>query len=166
VWEKIAKAITDSAIFKAAVKLWNGLMDAVNKVFNYIAKLWNDFKKWLGLESDAKVTVKPSVSIDTSDVSTDLGTVDGGSGKSGKTTKVKTAIQKKVAPVKGSLDETESQINSLTSKLKNTDTNDKEAVASLKKQIAELQKVADAQKIQLGLTVESAKNPEGSLKDI
>ena len=166
VWEKIAKAITDSAIFKAAVKLWNGLMDAVNKVFNYIAKLWNDFKKWLGLESDAKVTVKPSVSIDTSDVSTDLGTVDGGSGTSGKTTKVKTATQKKVAPVKGSLDATESQINSLTSKLKNTDTNDKEAVASLKKQIAELQKVADAQKIQLGLTVESAKNPEGSLKDI
>ena len=58
VWDKIAKAITNSAIFKAAAKLWNSLLDAAYKVFNQIATWWNDFKKWLGLKADAEVKVK------------------------------------------------------------------------------------------------------------
>ena len=50
------------------------------------------------------------------------------------------------------------------------DTEDKDAIEALKTQIAELQKVADAQKIELGLAVEKSTTGndvvEGSLKDI
>lgn len=164
VWDNIAKAITDSAIFKAATKLWNGLLDAVYKVFNQIAKWWNDFKKWLGLESNATVTVKQDVSVTTDTEETVLPTITGDTGKvvaTGSTTK---------APTKGSLSDTENQITALTTQLRNTDTNDKDTIESLKKQIADLQKVADAQKIELGLTVERSTTDDdvvvGSLKDI
>ena len=58
VWEKIANAITDSAIFKAAARLWNSLLDVVHKVLSQIAKWWNDFKKWLGMEGNATITTK------------------------------------------------------------------------------------------------------------
>ena len=33
VWDNIANAIANSAIFKSATKLWNNLLDAVHKVF-------------------------------------------------------------------------------------------------------------------------------------
>lgn len=179
VWEKIAKAITDSAIFKAATKLWNSLLDAVHKVFNQIAKWWNDFKKWLGLEGNAEVTVKQNVSVTGETVGTDLGTVDGtvgtastpnvkggtnGSAKGGTsgTSGIKGGTTQK-PPTKGSLADTEAQITELTAKLKNTDTKDTATIDALKKQIADLQAVADKQKIALGITVDS---PDGSLKDI
>ena len=166
VWDKIANAITNSAIFKAATKLWNGLLDAVYKVFNQIAKWWNDFKKWLGMESNAQVTVKQNVSVETETIDTGTGDkiTDGG------TVKVKTPKMKggsaKEAPTKGSLDDTEAQITELTTRLKNTDTSDTETINNLRSQIADLQKVADRQKIELGLTVQKDSIPEGSLKDI
>ena len=185
VWEKISRAITDSAIFKAAAKLWNSLLNAVHKVFEQIAKWWNDFKKWLGLDGNATITTKQEVSI-TGDTSvTDLGNVDGSVGtygtpdtnikggaggkvgtsgsKGGKSTSTSTT---KAEPTKGSLNDTEAQISALQSQLKNTDTNDKEAVAALRAKIAELQKIAEAQKIELGLTIPKSAAPEGSLKDI
>lgn len=166
VWDKIANAITNSAIFKAATNLWNGLLDAVYKVFNQIAKWWNDFKKWLGMESNAQVTVKQNVSVETETIGTGTGDkiTDGG------TVKVKTPKMKggsaKEDPTKGSLDDTEAQITELTTRLKNTDTSDTETINNLRSQIADLQKVADRQKIELGLTVQKDSIPEGSLKDI
>lgn len=167
VWDKIANAITNSGIFKAATKLWNGLLDAVYKVFNQIAKWWNDFKKWLGMEANAEVKVKQTVSVETENVDTGTGDKIGDTKiKTGKTPKVKTTTEKKEVPTKGSLNETESKITELTTKLKNTDTNDTATIDALKKQIAELQKVADKQKIELGITVEKTGTPEGSLKDI
>lgn len=161
IWENIANAITDSAIFKAAVKLWNSLLDAVHKVFNQIAKWWNEFKQWLGMEGNASVTVKQKVEVETDNEQTSLPTIEGGS--SGKVT-----TTKEKAPTKGSLSDTEAQINALSTQLRNTDTEDKDAIESLKKQIAELQKVADAQKLELGLSVSKDKSDEveGSLKDI
>jgi hypothetical protein len=166
VWDNIAKAITDSAIFKAATKLWNNLLDAIHKVFTQIAKWWNDFKKWLGLESNASVTVKQNVSVETETVETNNPTVDGEEG--GKKPKVTTTT--KAPPTKGSLNDTEAQINALSTQLRNTNTEDKDAIEALKTQIAELQKVADAQKIELGLAVEKSTTGndvvEGSLKDI
>jgi hypothetical protein len=163
VWDNIAKAITDIAIFKAATKLWNNLLDAIHKVFTQIAKWWNDFKKWLGLESNASVTVKQNVSVESETVETNNPTVDGEEG--GKKPKVTTT-----PPTKGSLNDTEAQINALSTQLRNTNTEDKDAIEALKTQIAELQKVADAQKIELGLTVEKSTTGndvvEGSLKDI
>ena len=150
VWDNIAKAITDSAIFKAATKLWNGLLDAVYKVFNQIAKWWNDFKKWLGLSSNASVTVKQNVSVETETETTDLPTVEGTEVTKPTTT---TTTSKTKAPTKGSLSDTEAQINTLTTQLKDTNTEDKDTIESLKKRIAELQKIAEAQKIELGLTV-------------
>ena len=166
VWDKIANAITNSAIFKAATKLWNGLLDAVYKVFNQIAKWWNDFKKWLGMESNAQVTVKQNVSVETETIDTGTGDkiTDGGTGKV-KTPKVKGGSEKE-SPTKGSLDDTEAQITELTTRLKNTDTSDTETINNLRSQIADLQKVADRQKIELGLTVQKDSIPEGSLKDI
>lgn len=168
VWDNIAKAITDSAIFKAAAKLWNNLLDAIHKVFAQIAKWWNDFKKWLGLESNASVTVKQNVSVETETVETNNPTVDGEDLDSGKKTKVTTTT--KAPPTKGSLNDTEAQINALSTQLRNTNTEDKDAIEALKTQIAELQKVADAQKIELGLAVEKSTTGndvvEGSLKDI
>ena len=166
VWDKIANAITNSAIFKAATKLWNGLLDAVYKVFNQIAKWWNDFKKWLGMESNAQVTVKQNVSVETETIDTGTGDkiTDGGTGKV-KTPKVKGGSAKE-SPTKGSLDDTEAQITELTTRLKNTDTSDTETINNLRSQIADLQKVADRQKIELGLTVQKDSIPEGSLKDI
>ena len=162
IWDNIAKAITDSAIFKAATKLWNSLLDAVYKVFNQIANWWNDFKKWLGLESNASVTVKQNVSVTTDVEGQALPIVDGDSGKIATTTKGKTKV-----PTKGSLSDTEAQINALSTQLKDTDTNDKETIEALKKQIAELQKIAEAQKIELGLAIVSTDEVvEGSLKDI
>ena len=164
VWDNIAKAITDSAIFKAATKLWNNLLDAVYKVFNQIAKWWNDFKKWLGLESNATVAVKQNVTVTTDTDTTELPTVSGDTGK------VATTTGKTKAPTKGSLSDTEAQITALTTQLRDTNTNDKDTIESLKKQIADLQKVADAQKIELGLTVEKSTTGDdvvvGSLKDI
>ena len=166
VWDKIANAITNSAIFKAATKLWNGLLDAVYKVFNQIAKWWNDFKKWLGMESNAQVTVKQNVSVETETIDTGTGDkiTDGGTVKV-KTPKMKSGSAKE-APTKGSLDDTEAQITELTTRLKNTDTSDTETINNLRSQIADLQKVADRQKIELGLTVQKDSIPEGSLKDI
>ena len=167
VWDNIAKAITDSAIFKAATKLWNSLLDAVYKVFNQIAKWWNDFKKWLGLSSNASVTVKQNVSVETETGTTDLPTVEGTEVTKPTTT---TTTSKTKAPTKGSLSDTEAQINTLTTQLKDTNTEDKDTIESLKKRIAELQKIAEAQKIELGLTVEKTSTSDevvkGSLKDI
>ena len=172
VWDKIANAITNSQIFKTATKLWNGLLDAVYKVFNQIAKWWNDFKKWLGMEGNAEVSVKQKVSVETQTVDTGTGdkitdtptkVTGGGTTKS---TKSGTTTTTTKAPAKGSLDETEAKITKLTTQLKNTDTNDKATVDALKAQIADLQKVADKQKIELGLTVKKDSAPEGSLKDI
>ena len=167
VWDNIAKAITDSAIFKAATKLWNSLLDAVYKVFNQIAKWWNDFKKWLGLSSNASVTVKQNVSVETETETTDLPTVEGTEVTKPTTT---TTTSKTKAPTKGSLSDTEAQINTLTTQLKDTNTEDKDTIESLKKRIAELQKIAEAQKIELGLTVEKTSTSDevvkGSLKDI
>ena len=169
VWDKIANAITNSQIFKTATKLWNSLLDAVYKVFNQIAKWWNDFKKWLGMEGNAEVSVKQKVSVETENV--DSGTGDKitdtkvGGTKKVKATGTKTETTTK-APTKGSLDETEAQITKLTTQLKNTDTNDTATVDALKKQIADLQKVADQQKIELGLTVKKEDAPKGSLKDV
>lgn len=170
VWDKIAKAITNSAIFKAAAKLWNSLLDAAYKVFNQIATWWNDFKKWLGLKADAEVKVKQKVTVETEQVDSGTGGVITDSGtniKGGKIPKVRNSTNNtKEAPTKGSLNETEAKISELTTKLKNTDTNDTKTVEDLKKQIAELQKVADKQKIELGITVVKSDTPEGSLKDI
>lgn len=171
VWDKIAKAITNSAIFKAAAKLWNSLLDAAYKVFNQIATWWNDFKKWLGLKADAEVKVKQKVTVETEQVDSGTGGVITDSGtniKGGKIPKVgnNSTNNTKEAPTKGSLNETETKISELTTKLKNTDTNDTKTVEDLKKQIAELQKVADKQKIELGITVVKSDTPEGSLKDI
>lgn len=172
VWDNIANAITNSAIFKAASKLWNSLLDAIHKVFKQIAEWWNDFLDWLGIGGGAKVAVKQEVSVDTKvddnyvspevDPVTNSGmkTPNGGNtSNSGKSTK-------KEAPVKGSLSDTEAQINALQAQLKNTNTNDTEAINSLKTRIAELQKVADQQKIELGLVTPKASTPIGSLKDI
>ena len=151
VWDNIAKAITDSAIFKAATRLWNNLLDAIHKVFAQIAKWWNDFKKWLGLEGNASVTVKQKVSVETEKVETNNPTVESDDVDDGK--KIKVTATTKAPPTKGSLNYTEAQINALSTKLRNTNTEDKDAIEALKTQIAELQKVADAQKIELGLSV-------------
>lgn len=159
VWDKITNVITNSQIFKTAAKLWNGLLDAVYKVFNQIAKWWNDFKKWLGLEGNAEVKVKQDVSIKTE-------TDDSGIGDKIISTPTSKVMSTSKAPTKGSLEDTEAQITRLTTQLKNTDTNDTATVDALKKQIADLQKVADKQKIELGLTIEKESIPEGSLNDI
>lgn len=162
VWDKIANAITNSAIFKTATKLWNNLLNAVYKVFNQIATWWNDFKKWLGMESDVKV--KQKVSIETENIDTGGNITDSKlTPIVGKTTKI---TPTKETPTKGSLNETETKITELSTQLKNTDTNDTSTIENLKKQIAELQKVADKQKIELGITIEQVGTPEGSLKDI
>jgi hypothetical protein len=42
------------------------------------------------------------------------------------------------APTKGSLSDTEAQISTLTTQLRNTKTDDKDTIESLKKQIADL----------------------------
>lgn len=164
VWDNIANAITNSAIFKSATKLWNNLLDAVHKVFQQIAQWWNDFKKWLGLEGNAQVTVKQNVTVDTETEALDVPTTDVGSVPTNK------KEPKTKAPTKGSLSDTEAQINTLTTQLRNTNTDDKDTVESLKKQIADLQKIADAQKIELGIAVEKSTTGndvvEGSLKDI
>ena len=160
IWDNIANAITNSAIFKSAKKLWNDLLDAVYKVFNQIAKWWNVFKKWLGLEGNAQVTVKQNIEVETeSSPIPESGNVTGG--KVGGTSKSK-------APTKGSLSDTEAQINALNTQLRNTSTDDKETIESLKGKIAQLQKVADAQKIELGLAIEKKEEElvKGSLKDI
>ena len=166
VWDNIANAITNSSIFKAATKLWNSLMDAIYKVFKQISKWWNDFLDWLGIGGSSKVTVKQDVSIDTSGdsnyVSPEVNPTTTTTTK-GKTTKG--GGTKKEAPVKGSLSDTEAQINALQAQLRNTNTNDTEAINSLKARIAELQKVADQQKIELGLVTPTS-IPSGSLKDI
>lgn len=166
VWDNIANAITNSAIFKAASKLWNSLLDAIHKVFKQIAEWWNDFLEWLGIGGSAKVAVKQEVSVDTqvddnyvSPEVTPTTTFGVKTPKGGSTTK-------KEAPVKGSLSDTEAQINALQAQLKNTNTNDTEAINSLKARIAELQKVADQQKIELGLVTPPSALPSGSLKDI
>ena len=166
VWDNIANAITNSAIFKAASKLWNSLLDAIHKVFKQIAEWWNDFLEWLGIGGSAKVAVKQEVSVDTqvddNYVSPEVTPTT--------TSVVKTpkggSTPKKEAPVKGSLSDTEAQINALQAQLKNTNTNDTEAINSLKARIAELQKVADQQKIELGLVTPPSALPSGSLKDI
>ena len=166
VWDNIANAITNSSIFKAATKLWNSLMDAIYKVFKQISKWWNDFLDWLGIGGSSKVTVKQDVSIDTSgdsnyvspEVKPTTSTTTKGKGGKGSSTK-------KEAPVKGSLSDTEAQISALQAQLKNTNTNDTETINSLKARIAELQKVADQQKIELGLVTPTS-IPSGSLKDI
>ena len=166
VWDNIANAITNSSIFKAATKLWNSLMDAIYKVFKQISKWWNDFLDWLGIGGSSTVTVKQDVSIDTSgdsnyvspEVKPTTSTTTKGKGGKGSSTK-------KEAPVKGSLSDTEAQISALQAQLKNTNTNDTETINSLKARIAELQKVADQQKIELGLVTPTT-IPSGSLKDI
>ena len=166
VWDNIANAITNSAIFKAASKLWNSLLDAIHKVFKQIAEWWNDFLEWLGIGGSAKVAVKQEVSVDTQVDDNYVSPEVTPSTTSGVKTPKGGSTPKKEAPVKGSLSDTEAQINALQAQLKNTNTNDTEAINSLKARIAELQKVADQQKIELGLVTPPSALPSGSLKDI
>ena len=166
VWDNIANAITNSAIFKAASKLWNSLLDAIHKVFKQIAEWWNDFLEWLGIGGSAKVAVKQEVSVDTQVDDNYVSPEVTPTTTSGVKTPKGGSTPKKEAPVKGSLSDTEAQINALQAQLKNTNTNDTEAINSLKARIAELQKVADQQKIELGLVTPPSAIPSGSLKDI
>ena len=166
VWDNIANAITNSAIFKAASKLWNSLLDAIHKVFKQIAEWWNDFLEWLGIGGSAKVAVKQEVSVDTQVDDNYVSPEVTPTTTSGVKTPKGGSTPKKEAPVKGSLSDTEAQINALQAQLKNTNTNDTEAISSLKARIAELQKVADQQKIELGLVTPPSALPSGSLKDI
>lgn len=166
VWDNIANAITNSAIFKAASKLWNSLLDAIHKVFKQIAEWWNDFLEWLGIGGSAKVAVKQEVSVDTQVDDNYVSPEVTPTTTSGVKTPKGGSTPKKEAPVKGSLSDTEAQINALQAQLKNTNTNDTEAINSLKARIAELQKVADQQKIELGLVTPPSALPSGSLKDI
>jgi TP901 family phage tail tape measure protein len=166
VWDNIANAITNSAIFKAASKLWNSLLDAIHKVFKQIAEWWNDFLEWLGIGGSAKVAVKQEVSVDTQVDDNYVSPEVTPTTTSGVKTPKGGSTTKKEAPVKGSLSDTEAQINALQAQLKNTNTNDTEAINSLKARIAELQKVADQQKIELGLVTPPSALPSGSLKDI
>ena len=166
VWDNIANAITNSAIFKAASKLWNSLLDAIHKVFKQIAEWWNDFLEWLGIGGSAKVAVKQEVSVDTQVNDNYVSPEVTPTTTSGVKTPKGGSTPKKEAPVKGSLSDTEAQINALQAQLKNTNTNDTEAINSLKARIAELQKVADQQKIELGLVTPPSALPSGSLKDI
>lgn len=166
VWDNIANAITNSAIFKAASKLWNSLLDAIHKVFKQIAEWWNDFLEWLGIGGSAKVAVKQEVSVDTQVDDNYVSPEVIPTTTSGVKTPKGGSTPKKEAPVKGSLSDTEAQINALQAQLKNTNTNDTEAINSLKARIAELQKVADQQKIELGLVTPPSALPSGSLKDI
>ena len=166
VWDNIANAITNSAIFKAASKLWNSLLDAIHKVFKQIAEWWNDFLEWLGIGGSAKVAVKQEVSVDTQVDDNYVSPEVTPTTTSGVKTPKGGSTPKKEAPVKGSLSDTEAQINALQAQLKNTNTNDTEAINSLKARIADLQKVADQQKIELGLVTPPSALPSGSLKDI
>lgn len=166
VWDNIANAITNSAIFKAASKLWNSLLDAIHKVFKQIAEWWNDFLEWLGIGGSAKVAVKQEVSVDTQVDDNYVSPEVTPTTTSGVKTPKGGSTPKKEAPVKGSLSDTEAQINALQAQLKNTNTSDTEAINSLKARIAELQKVADQQKIELGLVTPPSALPSGSLKDI
>lgn len=67
-WDSIVSTITDSAVYKACVKIWKGIYDYVKGVIQRITKLWNDFMNWLGLKSNTPVEQKVEVKVDDSEV--------------------------------------------------------------------------------------------------
>lgn len=109
-WDAIVNAITNNAIYRSVVKIWNGIKNAAFKAIKYVTDLWNKFMEWLGLSSK-KADVKVPVDIDTEtlDPSKIQSEVDN------KTKKTKAKV--KIDYDKGSLEDYRHQLQALQDKL-------------------------------------------------
>lgn len=159
-WDAIVKAVTNSAIYKTAAKIWNAIKDAAAKAIRYITNLWNRFLQWLGISAKkAEPTIKPQV--DTSELDQVPGLTDPKGGGKIKTPKVKAdksgGGKVKIDYDTGSLEYYQAQLQKLEKKL----TSKKLSLVDIektKKEIKELKDTIEKTEIKLGI-----KPKEGSL---
>lgn len=165
-WDAIVNAVTNSAIYKTAAKIWNAIKDAAARAIRFITNLWNDFLSWLGISSKkAQVVVKPEV--DTSEIDNVPGLADPktgktkvGKGKTGKTGSSGSSSKVKIDYDTGSLEYYRAELQKLEKKL----TSKKLTLVDVektKKDIQELKDTIEKEEIRLGI-----KPKEGSLSYI
>lgn len=153
-WDGIVKTVTDSAVYKAVVKIWTAIVDFVRKAIEKISKWWRDFKEMLGIKTEVNIPVKTEVDKksldDLQQVGIDL------KKQGGKTAKTSVKVEYET----GSLDDYKARLQKLQKMLtsKNMSLVD---VEKTKQKIRDLEDFIEKREIELGI-----KAKEGSLDNI
>lgn len=144
-WDAMVNMITNSAIYKAVTKIWQSIYDFIAKVIRKIRKIWSNFMKELGIETEK---VKEEITDNTKPVETDVKV------NTNNTTKTKIDYEK------GSLEYYKKELQKLQDKL----TKKKLSLIDIEKTKADIEKVKaiiDKKEIELGI-----KAKDGSLEAI
>ncbi len=147
-WDAMVNMVTNSAIYKAATKIWQSIYNFIAKVINKIRRLWSGFMKMLGIEVGK---VKEEIS-DTKPVEADVKV----NTNTNNTSKTKTKIDYD----KGSLEYYKKELQKLEDKLSKK----KLSLIDVEKTKAEIEKVKaiiEKKEIELGI-----KAKDGSLEAI
>lgn len=150
-WDAIVETVTNSAIYKAVVKIWTSIVEFIRKAIGKITQWWIAFKKMIGVKTEVKVPVNMEVKKPKGDL--ELPSNLPGTSKT-KSSKVKIEYDT------GSLDDLEAKLTALQKKLtsKNLSPID---VEKTNKEIEELKEKIEKKKIELGI-----KPKKGILEDI
>lgn len=140
-WDAIVNAITNNAIYKNVVKIWNAIKEAAFKAIKYVTNLWNQFMEWLGL-STKKANVEVPAKLNTDDL--DPTKIQNEIDKKTKGTKAKIDYDK------GSLEDYKQQLQKLQEKLSKK----KMSLVDVEKTRKEIEKITqtiEQKEIELGL---------------
>lgn len=141
-WEGVKKSLMDIAFVRTLVNGFQTILNKASEMIAKVKKLWNDFLKWLGMETKSEVqeavTLTPTV-VEEEVTTTGGGGSTGSSGSSGKTKKTKTTKEKEVGEA-GSIKAMEDRVSEINKEL--TNKNVSEEVA---KQLNEEKKTLEEQ---------------------
>lgn len=141
-WQNLTDKVRDTAAFKAIERAFTSVVDAAVQMIGKIKKLWNDFKKWLGMNV-AEATVETTTTGGTADNGGALPDSAGVSsaGTSSATAKAQTAQAGSIAALRA-------QITAYNAELENTANLSAERIRQIKAETAALEAQIDTLKRQ------------------
>lgn len=109
-WDNIVQSITNSQIYKACAKIFKAIYDYVYKVISNIKKLWEQFMKWLGMQTGQDKVISVKTKVDNSEVEKLESSLSKANNKS-------TTTKAKIDYDKDSLEDYKKQLQSLEDRL-------------------------------------------------
>lgn len=164
-WNKLKETLGDIAFVRIIVSAFQSVLNAASEMIGKIKKLWNDFLKWLGMDSKSTVEIKPTINEkapsnneNNNRTSTNAPTFSS-TGTNKGTSKKEVTKTEKVKPEEGSIKSLTDKVTELNNELNNTNVSDArlkeilEEKAAIEEQIKQL-------KIRNGLSKEETKPTE------
>lgn len=165
-WNDFVNVIRNTPLYKFISVIGNAVMSAFSKAINAVKNMWNEFLNWLGLSTkpikeaqkkaapaQTKQTVKTQNKQTVQNISVSPSTSKSSGGK------VKTKVEAKIEPDKGSIKDLENKLSKLNDELNTKNVSD-ERLKVINKEKEELEKQIKDIKIRNGLLKEEVKPKE------